>query len=167
MAVDSLQDWKDELEDLSKVLTTIWAPNFAEWYADRIVSMETDSTATTNFAFNFAEAAFAAELIVLAPADQVTGINNFADAWETAILATTPTATAAAGFDSVSSIAIDAASIALGKLKILELIAAVPEADAQDSLFPVKFRDATLLLTVTISGTISGSPGSVPGVTVK
>jgi len=65
-------------------------------------------------------------------------------------------------FSAVATTLIDPPSILLAKAKILELVTAPPEADAQDSLFPEKFRDATLLLTITVSGTNSVTPTPAP-----
>ena len=174
MAVDILQDWKDTLAALPKVADTSWAATFAEWYADRVINIETSPAldTTTGFTFPFAEAVFAAALIALTPTtDALAGITGFANAWESAILLTIPTvapgafippSTPATLFSVVTGTIIDPASTALGKAKIIELASASPVPDPQDSEFPVKFRDATLLLTITVTGLNSVSPTPGP-----
>lgn len=176
MAVDVLQDWKDTLAALPKVADTSWAANFAGWYADRIVGITTNpaNLVPVGFTFTFAQPVFAAQLLALTPVgDALSGITGFANAWETALLATTvavspgsaiPPPTPPTIFSVVTTTVIDPASIAAGKAKILELVTAPPVADAQNSLFPVKFRDATLLLTITVTGLDSQPPPSAgPG----
>ncbi len=49
----------------------------------------------------------------------------------------------------------------LGKAKVQELASSVPVADASNSDFPVKMREAFLLLTGTVTGTNSVIP--IPG----
>ena len=174
MAVDPLQTWKDELEALPPKADPSWAPQFAKWYADRIVSIETDPSAlvASGFTFTFNEALFAAGLTVLPPTlDQASGILGFATAWEAALLASLvvvgpgsfiPPSTPATLFSVVITSLVDVPSISLGKLKLLELVTAPPTADAQASEFPEKFRDATLLLTMTVTGTNSVVPPGGP-----
>lgn len=174
MAIDVLQIWKDELANLPKVGDNSWVTNFSTWYADRIVNIEPDPSflVPIGFIFTFAKPVFETQLLTLTPTnDQVAGITGFANAWEAALLASTiviapgtyiPPATPATTFSIVASSIIDLTSIALGKAKLLELVTAPPVADAQNSLFPVKFREATLLLTITVSGTNSVSPPAGP-----
>lgn len=172
MAVDILQIWKDELANLPKVTDTSWAANFSAWYADRLTGITTDPAALvpSGFVFTFAESIFAAQLIALTPTTSaLDGIQGFADAWEVALNATTvvvapgsavPPPSPSTTFSAVTTTVIDPASIAAGKAKLIELVTAPPVADPQDSLFPVKFREATLLLTITVSGLDSTPPGS-------
>lgn len=164
MAIDALQIWKDELAALPKVADTSWAANFAAWYADRLAGITTSPSALvpTGFVFTFAQAAFAAQLLSLAPTTSAAaGIMGFANAWQTALLATTavvgpgsfkPPTSPATLFSAVISTIIDPASITAGKAKLLELVTAPPVADPQNSAFPVKFREATLLLSITVTG---------------
>lgn len=164
MAVDPLVTWKSTLATLPKVSDTSWAANFASWYADRIVNIETDPSSFTasGFVFTFAKPIFQSQLLSLTPTNNaLAGITGFANAWETALNASsvivgpgsfqnpaTPTTT----FSAIISSTIDPTSIATGKAKILELVTAPPVADANDSQFPIKFREATLLLTITVIG---------------
>lgn len=176
MAIDALQIWKDELAALPKVADTSWAANFAAWYADRLAGITTSPAALvpSGFVFTFAQPAFAAQLLALGPeTSALAGITGFANAWEAALNATTvvvapgsaiPPPTPPTIFSVVISTTIDPASIAAGKAKLLELVTAPPVADPQNSQFPVKFREATLLLTITVIGLDSQPPPSAgPG----
>lgn len=169
MAIDALSVWKSELANLPKVADTSWALAFASWYADRLTGITTDPSGLTasSFTFTFPTSIFATALVALAPTTSAAaGIAGFAGAWETALLAST--ALVAPGsyigspspsttFSVVATTVIDPASIAAGKAKLLELASAAPVADPNDSEFPVKFREATLLLTITVSG-LDASP---------
>jgi len=167
--IDPLATWRSTLAALPKVADTSWAANFAGWVADRVVSIETDASvldSSAGFVFVFNEALFASQLIALTPVnDALAGITGFADAWEAAILTTVFPATlnvsagAFAGspspattFSVVNSVVLDPPSILAAKNKIIELATAAPVADVNDSEFPVKFREAFLLLTITVSG---------------
>lgn len=114
------------------------------------------------FVFTFQQAIFASALAALAPSpSSAAGIAGFATAWESAMLASTvvvgpgsfvPPPLPTSIFSAVFSTTIDASSIASGKNKIMELVSSAPVDDAQNSDFPVKFREATLLLTFTAIG---------------
>lgn len=181
MAIDPLLTWKSKLALLPKVATTAWAANFAEWYADRIVNITTDPTklVPTGFLFTFDETTFADQLLALTPkSNALAGIQGFADAWETAIsttlypttlallplttLGTPPAATPATTFSVITSVLIVSASITAAKDKILELADSPTVADVNDSEFPQKFRDATLLLKINVTGKNSVSPTPGP-----
>lgn len=171
--IEELQTWKDELENLPKVADTSWAANFAGWYADMIAGIEPDTTALTavGWSFTFQEAIFVTNLMLLgATLDPASGILGFADAWLAAMQASIavtapgtdilPSAPPATVFSVVTTTTIDPPSMAAAKLKLLELVSAPVAEDAQDSEFPIKFREATLLLTITIVGLDSTPPGS-------
>ena len=174
MAVDALSVWKTTLAALPKVADNSWADNFANWYADRIVNITTNPSALvpTGFVFTFAKPVFKSALLALTPTTSaLAGITGFANAWESALNATTvvvasgsfiPPSSPHTLFSAVASTIIDPASIAAGKAKIIELVSAPPVADAMNSLFPIKFRDATLLLTITVTGTNSVTPTPGP-----
>jgi hypothetical protein len=168
--IDALPIWISELVNLPKVNSAVWATNFANYYADRIVGIQTDPSALTSaMVFTFAKPVFEAQLMALMPVtDQTVGTLNFALAWEAAILASTavvppgafiPPATPTTTFSVVISTVINPASIAAGKAKIMELATAPQVADASLSQFPIKFRDATLLLKVDVDGLDSTTPG--------
>lgn len=174
MAIDPLSTWKSTLAALPKVADTSWAANFAAWYAGRIVAITTDpaSLVPTGFVFTFNQALFASQLIALTPVnDALSGITGFANAWEAAILATTvvvapgtfqPPTSPATLFSVIATTVIVPASIAAGKAKIIELASSPPVADVNDSEFPLKFREATLLLKINVTGTNSVTPTPGP-----
>ena len=170
MTIDSLNIWKQTLEDLPKVGDISWAINFANWAGERVNNkIETDSIAldtTAGFIFIFNIPIFAGALAALPPTpSQAIGIAGFAAAWETAILTTIFPATlnVSAGafippqsnsttFSSVTSALLDPISIVAGKAKIMELINAPFTGTGLDSQFAEKFREAFLELTITVTG---------------
>lgn len=169
MPVDPLATWRSTLAALPKVADTSWAANFAAWVAGRVATITTNPTNLTLSAplvFVFNQALFASQLISLTPTgDALSGITGFADAWKAAIDTTVfpatlnvapgafvPPTTPATTFSTVTSVLLDPASVAAAKAKIIELATAAPVADVNDSEFPVKFREAFLLLTITVAG---------------
>lgn len=174
MPIKPINDWKSSLKDLPKVADTTWALNFANWYANNITSISPDPTMYTDpgFTFTFQSSIFQAQLLTLMPTlNALQGITGFANAWEAAILASIALsapgailmpASPATTFSTVITTLIDPASIVLGKAKILELASASPVENANDSQFPVKFREATLQLTFTVVGLNSVPPPAGP-----
>lgn len=172
MAVSPIAVWKNTLNKLPKVKDKSWAKNFAKWYADRVLKITTKPSkfVPAAFSFKFAQPVFVSALKLLKPVSaSKAGITNFANAWEKAIKATIvttgpnsfkPPTSPATKFSVVSSVVIDPASIAKGKKKLLELIKAKPVGNALDSKFAPIFRDATLLLTITVTGLDSTTPGN-------
>ena len=178
MAIDPLSTWKSTLAALPKVANNSWAANFAAWYAGRIVSItpKPANLVPTGFLFTFNQALFASGLIALTPTNNaLSGIQGFADAWEAAILTTVypatltllpgtfvPPTSPATLFSVIASVLIVPASIAAAKAKIIELATSPPAADVNDSEFPLKFREATLLLKINVTGTNSVAPTPGP-----
>lgn len=173
MAVQPLATWRSTLATLPKVATPAWALNFANWYHQQIIPGITTNPANltpVGFVFTFPVATFATQLQALGPAPTaLAGITGFANAWETALLATVvvvapgsfiPPSTPATLFSVVNSTIITPASIAAGKAKLLELVTAPVVADPLLSEFPVKFREATLLLKITVTGLNSVTPAN-------
>lgn len=172
--IDPLSTWQSTLAALPKVGDNSWALNFANWYAGRIAAIQPDPTklVATGFVFTFQSPTFASNLQTLGPTASATaGITGFADAWLTAMDASTavvapgtfkPPSSPATTFSIVASTVIDPASKTAARAKLLELITAPPVADPLLSQFPVKFREATLLLTITVTGTNSASPTPAP-----
>lgn len=170
MAIDPLATWRSTLAALPKVADNSWATNFAAWVADRInnkiTTNPTNLTLASPLVFVFPQATFATQLVALTPTgNALAGITGFADAWKAAIDtvlfpatlnvapgAFVPPATPATTFSTVTSVLLDPASVTAARAKIIELATAPPVADVNDSEFPVKFREAFLLLTITVSG---------------
>lgn len=189
--IDSLAIWRAALIALPKVSDSSWAANFAAFVADRISpigaadgkGIETDPTILTlasppplGLIFTFPQATFATSLQVLTPTeDPVAGIAGFADAWANSMStivfpatlnvlmgAFVPPSTPATLFSSITAVTIDPASLIAAKAKISELASSTPVADANNSDFPVKFREAFLLLTITVVGLNSIVPTPTP-----
>jgi hypothetical protein len=171
--IDPLATWQTTFANLPKVADTSWAQNFADWADARVTSkMKLNGIGGPNMTFTFNKSLFAAQLIALLPTDDaLAGITGFALAWEAAIIASVA-ATAAGSYigaptpsttwSVVNSTVIDPPSIALGKAKIIELKDAPATDNALDSEFPIKFREAFLLLTVTTDGLDSDGDGPYP-----
>ena len=159
MSVSPLQVWIDTLKALPPA--EVWAPNFASWVADRTIDAELDPSAGATFTFVYGESALATALEALGPnPSKSLAIKDFADAWEVGLLASTLTTATASGFSSIAKTELDPPSIIAGKAKIQELEFS-PLTSTSDSEFPPKFRDATLLLTVTLTGTSTGGDPKV------
>lgn len=169
--IEPLSTWKTELQNLPKVGDTSWAANFAGWYADMIVNIQPDTStfSAAGFSFTFNTATFAAGLIGLQPTpDATAGITGFANAWEQAILSSVLVvgtgsallpSTPATTFSVVAASIINPPSIALGKAKIISLATlGIPS----ESKFPEYFRDATLMLNFSVTGTNSVTPPAGP-----
>ena len=170
MSIDSLSVWKSTLAALPKVEDSSWSLSFASWYTSRIVNITTNpsSLVPLGFSSTFATTVFKDALAALGPSSSAAaGIAGFAGAWEDALNATVivvgpgsfaPPTSPPTMFSLVTTTTITPASIAAGKAKILELVTAPLVSDPNDSLFPQKFRDATLLLKITIVGLDSQPP---------
>lgn len=186
--LDNLATWRSTLTALPKVSDDSWAENFATWVSERLSPLtavdtkgiETDPLSLTlvspppvGFVFTFDETTFMDELVLLTPTDDPTaGITAFANAWETTInntlfpttLNVTPGAfipptSPTTLFSVITSVVLDPLSIQAAKAKIIELASSMPVDDPNDSDFPVKFREAFLLLTITVSG-LDSTPGT-------
>ena len=167
MALEPVKTWKSTLAAVPLVADSSWATNIANWYLARIAFISPDPTAfvAVGFLFTFNSATFKTKLLTMTPTtDPAAGALGLANAWEAAILASTaavlpgsavlppPVPVPATIFSVVATTIIDSASIAAGKAKILELAAALPVSDANSSQFPIKFREATALLSITVTG---------------
>jgi hypothetical protein len=153
-----------------------WPDSFTNWYAARFdtpkLSLPGLTPSVSPLPVVFGKSAFKAIFSTLAPGlSQSAAMAKVADAWEAGLLAATVTVAPGSFVGSpsppttwsvVASSVFTPASIALGKAKILELVGAANVADAANSQTPVKFREATLLLKVTTSGTNSVTPTPGP-----
>jgi len=173
MTVDALATWQSTFAALPKVADNSWAAPFAQWANDRVTSkMSLPGITGAGLTFTFNKATFESELITLTEtADKEAGITAFADAWKTAILVSVAAVAAgssigspspATTWSSVSSTVITPASITAGRAKIIELKDAPLVGDALESEFPIKFREAFLLLRITTTGLNSVSPTPGP-----
>lgn len=174
MAVDPLNTWISTLAAVPRVKTAVWAQNFADWYNARLSGATTDpaSLVATDMVFIFPALDFQTALEGLGRTDDaLDGITGFADAWKAAIEAMAypdslavgegsfvPPSSGATLFSVVESVEFVASSITAAHTKILELATAGRTLDAMLSQFPVKFRDATLLLKVKVTGKDSTDP---------
>lgn len=167
MSLDDLQTWKQTFKD--QVVPTggdDWPDNLTDWYVGLFdapkVSLPGLTIVATPLPVVFGASAFKAIYSNLtSDLSQADAIAIIANAWEAGLLTSTVTVLPGDSigvpvpttiWSAVTSTVIDAPSIALGKAKILELIGAPNAKDALDSQTPVKFREATLLLTVTTTG---------------
>lgn len=185
MTIDPLNVWKSTLATLPKVVDGSWALNFANWYAERIIGIMPDPTVLTpvGFIFTFSAPTFATNLITMTPSmNPLQGITGFANAWASAIALTVFPATLtlmpgtvfgspptpATTYSAITSVTLNPASLAAAQAKLMELAAAVPVSNPQDSIFPEKFRDATLLLKIDVTGlnSITPTPAPLPAVGV-
>lgn len=177
--IDSLATWQSTLAALPKVADASWSLNFANWYANRIVNIQPNQTilnTAAGFTFTFPTSTFASQLATLTPTtNQLSGVTGFANAWAAAMtlivfpVSLSVSAGAFVGisspptlFSTVTATVLDPASIAAGKAKILELATAPVVSDPLMSEFAEKFRDATLLLTITVTGLNSVPPPPGP-----
>lgn len=173
MSIDALQTWKDEWALLPKVSDTSWKQNLANYIAARVdgkLNLQT-YTPSSNVVFTFNKSVFVASLASVT-AGTGDGVTKIALGFKNAVVASGSlvlTAPVSVGtpspvntFSVIASSAITAASSVLAEAKINELSSAVPVSSASDSLFPVKLREAVLLLTADITGTDSQVPIPIP-----
>ena len=177
MAIEPLQTWKDELENMPKVDNPTWAINFANYVDEMIAGLTPQAAAldvSAGYSFTFDKTLFAAQLATMAPTpDPVSGITALANAFLASITspltlfailpgAFVPPSTPATLFSVVAPTILNPATPPLLHAKLLELIASSPVDSAQDSEFPIKFREAVLLLGITVNGTNSVVPVPAP-----
>lgn len=159
MSLEPLSTWKSEFALLPKVADSSWKSNLGDYIEARVNSLLDLSTYSTGVSFTFDKTTFEA---ALAGVDALTGdgvdamATGFGNALATGLVVSagasfspyTPQTT----FSSVTSSTFDAASITAGENKIKELNSATPVDSVNDSLFPLKLREAFLLLTATVIG---------------
>lgn len=171
MAIDILDTWKTEWANLPKVNDDSWKSNLADYLEARTLDLKIQSyTPDSNISFIFNKSVFLSNLTGID-----SGIGNGAivigTAFKSAIDVSTIAVTAPISigpasptttFSVVTASTFDPAASALASLKIAELANAEPVEDAIDSDYPVKIRDAVLLLTVSVGGLNSVSPTPGP-----
>lgn len=175
MAIDALATWKTFYNALPLVDSGIWTTNFSNWGNNRVVN-KAQVTGVTHASppFLFAVATWKTQLDALTDTDDKTAAATaFADAWETAInassLTTLPGDFVNPGGDptliwsSISSSIIDASSITAARSQMIaDILAADDAATLDDSKIPEIIRDAFLALTCTITGQDSSTPTTLP-----
>jgi len=170
MSLDSLDDWKTSFAaGVKGVKDDSWKDNLPDWYESVLnspkLSLPGLEIASPPLPFTFGKAAFKAIFETMTKTSN--GPVVVADAWEAGILASVVEVKAGDSigapspttlWSDVTTSVIDPASIALGKAKILELASAPTVKDATKSHAPIRFYEATLLLTVTTTG-LDSTPG--------
>lgn len=165
MAMDALQVWKDEWDNLPLDDTGLAFPmNIANFIGDRVDGKMVAKDVEGAASFTFNRAVFAAGIASLVPSpSNIAGVTAICSAWQSAILASVlvippgsyikPTPTPATTWSVVASVVpIPAAGFASLQAGLL----AAPLAGAPgESAFPVELRKAFELLQYTISGTDS------------
>jgi hypothetical protein len=170
MALDPLDTWKEELEKLPQSdVPAVGSLEFAGWYKDRIINIETDSSAldtSAGFTFTFNFVLFAALLKVPPPVDVASvGVTTFALSWQLAMVTTiypallnvAPGAFIGAPtppnlFSVINSVVIDPPSLAAGFDRLVELAESVPAETAKEADLSLAMKEATELLTITVVG---------------
>ena len=169
MPIDSLSEWKSEFSSLPKVADESWKANLANYISGHISNELNLQTYAPQVTFSFNTAAFESALagIDAASGGGVAAIaQGFSDGVQGGLIVAPGTAfgsaTPAETFSVVNSAQFDAASLSAAQSKISELQSAAPVSDSNNSLFPVKLREAVLLLTATVSGQDSTPPPTGP-----
>ena len=176
MSTDSLQDWIDTyVEDVPNVTDSSGPAKNARWTDARVTGkLDTPGlvglVSGTGFTFTFNKAVYQSQLSLITGIGTTLDIQKLATAWETAVLASAAAVLSGTSIGSpptnvntwsaAPGTVIDIPSIALGKAKILELVDSPDDVEAEDSEYPVKMREAFLLLTMTTTGPDSTPPGS-------
>jgi hypothetical protein len=165
MAIAPLATWRSTFANLPLVTDTSWQANIANWVNDNISGankLALNGMVGTGLTFTFNKASFQSGL---ASANNIAGFANALSTALTASLAVVAVGssianppTPASTFSAVITTVVDPASITAANAKILELNSAQAVESAYDSDFPLRFREAILLLTVTTSGTNSVTP---------
>jgi len=177
VTLDALDIWKQTFEaQVPPTSDPDWPDNLANWYAERLdtpkMSLPGITIAVPPLPVVFGKAAFRAVYATAAIGEsKVQFASKLADAWGQGMQAATvavkagdsigtpsPTTT----WSVVSSSVFDTASIDAGENKILELASAPNVKDAKDSAIIQKLYEATLLLTVTTTGSDSVTPTPNP-----
>lgn len=171
MAIDALNVWQSSFAALPKVGDASWSQNIANW-VDSHVNGKLSTPGATGLSFSWGKSTFAAQLASMVPQGSITaGASQVADAWLAAINASSmgrapgsfigspsPPTT----WSSVATTSFDAGSKSSGRAKVFEIKDGPENPDPLMSPFPIKLREAFLLLTVTTTGTNSVSPPAGP-----
>lgn len=181
MAIDSLDIWLDEFEKLPQDPTGDQSPrDLANYINDRVTrKMETSSSVvkwSPEPSFTWQKAIFENVLRIICKIpspETVTPAIKLATAWKEATLISTfsiqpqakmnPPAPATTGIAASAGAVIDPSSVALGFTYLVSQLSSIlPARTRQESAFPRAFRQAFLMLTVTISGVDTTTPPAGP-----
>lgn len=177
MTTDSLQDWIDTyVNDVPNVVddSGVGPANVSDWNDLRVTNkLDTPGlegpVSGTGFTFTFNDAVFQTQLENLIGGTKPLGIEELALAWGSAITSSAGVVVALTSigapsnittWSAISSTVIDPVSVIVGQDKIRELLFASTEKPKEESDFPVRMREAFLLLTITTTGLDSVPSGS-------
>jgi len=172
LTLEALTIWQQTFAtDMVPTNSPTWPTILADWMAERVDNkLDLPGLGGPGRVYTFNKSGFASALASMSPTnDAVAAITTLANAWASSLgtMVVSPgtyiePATPSTTWSVVHSSIIDAPSIALAKAKVQELQANNLVQSALDSDFPVKFREAFLLLTVTTDGLDSDSDGPYP-----
>jgi len=171
--IDPESTWISTFASLPPTLDSSWIPNFATWCFNRVQNNELSGLLTASPPLLFEKSVFESELASLTPTlSAVTGITNFATAWENTIVASqvllvvpgdsVGSPSPATTWSVVSSALVNSGSISAGKAKIMELVSDKGALDVLNAKMPVKLREAFLELKGDVSGLNSVTPTPQP-----
>ena len=184
MAMDQESDWTKAFADLKPDKTPAWAAAMADAVDARVTGKVELSGLIGKPTFTFNKAVFAAQLMALKPVpDAVAGMTGFANAWATAMTASTMVVTpgSALGAPSPATLwsviftsLIDASSVQLAKTLLISTLPTIPLVkDATQSKFGATFRKAFLMCSASVTGlnTLPPPPAGpgplpLPGITL-
>jgi len=161
--LDPLSSWTNAFTNLAPAADDSWADNMADAVDGLVTNKLAVTTISPSATFTFNKAIFAAQLKLATPTDNaVAGCTNFADAWGSAVTASTLVVapgsylgapTPATTWSVVILSLVDPASIAAAKAAlVIALTSATPVANAALSAFPSAFRTAFATLTASVTG---------------
>lgn len=168
--IGDLATWRTSYSALPQVGDDSWKANLANYLGDELdglLNLQTYVTGGGFPVFTFDRATFQSNLT-----DGVgTGVAGMQAAFTAAIATSTwviaigtkfGVGTPAETFSTPGVAVPDPAGISAGAAKIGELASAAPTSDPDESEFPLKLREAFLLLTYTVTGTNSVAPTPGP-----
>ena len=169
MAIDSLSTFQTTFKaDIIPTKDDSWMDNLTNWVSARVTGLQASGIGGPNVLWVFNSAVFKAGLSAIS-VEAANGVSGLASSFQSAINASTivmqpgsfiGSATPANTWSVVSTTMFTPSSVLVGKAKIEELASAPLVNDAINSQFPVKIREAFLLLTIDTSGLDSTpSPG--------
>lgn len=162
--IDPIGTWISTYSTLPSVIDISWAANIADWMYQRVQAAQLTDVSSA-MPFPFAKSVFQAQLQMLVPTiDQLGAITAYANAWETAIIASQPLivvagdSTTGGTWSVVSSAIINPGSIAAAKAVVMTLATAAYTSDASLSQYPRIMRDAFLTLKGDVVGLDTSGP---------